>query len=260
MIVLSPGTRIHSTPKQGFMDNDYGTLDAFDTTTDDTTADTTDPWDDPWGDTLGDNGENVGTSDDYELSDGSLVSLSELEQGYLRQSDYTRKTQDLAAQRAELAEAEELMSALRSDPEGTLEALQRHLGTPEEVEDIDPLEQKVRDHSEFIEQQRAQSMQHEVESELAGLAEEYGDFDWNAVLEFAVSKEIPDLEAALLLMTKASERDNSRKEANEKALNAKRGAQIVSRGSRAQGQVSEGGAINSVMDAWNAAKRELGYE
>ena len=259
MIVLSPGTRIHSTPKQGFMDNDYGTFDAFDTTTYDTTADyTTDLWDD----NVGDNRTNVGTEDNlYYLADGTEIPIDELEQGYLRQSDYTRKTQDLAAQRAQLAEAEELMAALQSDPQATLEALQRHLiGDDSDLEDLDPLEMEVREHRQFIEQQRSQELQYEVEDELAGLEDEYGEFDWDEVLEFAIDREIPDLEAALLLYDIELEREAAREEANYSILENKRGGPPVSRGSRAQGQVSESFEITSVMDAWEAAKRELGYE
>lgn len=260
MIVLSPGTRIHSTPKQGFMDNDYGTFDAFDTTTDDTTADYTT---DLWGDNVGDNSEDVGTDDNlYYLSDGTEVPINELEQGYLRQSDYTRKTQELAQQRADLAEAEDLMFALQNDPKATLEALQRHLvGEAEELEDLDPLELEVREHRQFIEQQRSQELQYEVENELADLEEEYGEFDWDEVLEFAIDREIPDLEAALLLYDSELEREAARLEANGQILAAKRGQPPVARGmSRPQGQVSQSTPINSVMDAWEAAKRELGYE
>lgn len=203
------------------------------------------------------------TGNKFVLSDGSEVTLDELERGYLRQSDYTRKTQDLSRQRDELAQAEQLLRALESDPKSTLEALQRHLiGEFDEdgFEDLDPVEQELREHRAFIEQQRAATVQYEVEAELAGLAEQYGDFDWNAVLEFAVNREIPDLEAALLLYNKQVERESTRQQANQRALQAKRGAPPVARGSRAQGTVSESVEINSVMDAWQAAKRELGFE
>lgn len=235
-----------------------GTLDADMTT--DNTATATDLIDTAPGDTE----EVVSTSDVSDvirLSDGSEVSLDELERGYLRQSDYTRKTQDLSKQRDELAQAEQLLRALESDPKATLDALQRHLLVDEpDLDEIDPVEAELREHREFIEQQRALAMQHEVEAELAGLAEQYGEFDWSAVLEFAVTKEIPDLEAAYLLWNKQTERERARQEGNQKALAAKRNAPPVARGSRAQGTVDESVEIMSVMDAWRAAKRELGYE
>jgi hypothetical protein len=119
---------------------------------------------------------------------------------------------------------------------------------------------QLRDHEAFIEQQRAAQLQYEIQTELAGLAEQYGEFDFNSVLEFAVEREIPDLEAALLLYNKQAERERSRQEANQKALAAKRGAPPVAGGSRAQGTVDESVEIKSVMDAWRAAKQELGYD
>jgi hypothetical protein len=206
---------------------------------------------------------NPDTSDRFRLSDGSEVSLDELERGYLRQSDYTKKTQDLSRQRAELAQAEQLLQALEADPRATLEALQRHLIGDEQrvdLDDLDPVELELREHREFIEQQRAAQMQYEIEAELAGLSQQYGDFNWGQVLEFAIDQEIPDLEAALLLYNKVSEREQARREGNERALSAKRGAPPVAGGSRAQGTVSQSVSIDSVMDAWKAAKNELGFE
>ena len=51
------------------------------------------------------------------------VSQSELLNGYQRQADYTRKTQELAVERERLQQAETIAQALESDPEGTLKAL-----------------------------------------------------------------------------------------------------------------------------------------
>jgi hypothetical protein len=208
--------------------------------------------------------ESPDTSQRLTLSDGTQVSLDELERGYLRQSDYTRKTQDLSRQRGELAQAEQLLAALEADPRATLDALQRHLiGDVQQdidLDDLDPVELELREHREFIEQQRATQMQYEIESELAGLAQQYGSFDWGGVLEFAINQEIPDLEAALLLYNKTVEREQARRAGNEQALSAKRNAPPVSGGSRAQGTVSQSVSIDSVMDAWKAAKNELGYE
>lgn len=47
---------------------------------------------------------------------GEKISLDELKAGYLRQSDYTRKTQDLARQRTATAALEGLGTILASDP------------------------------------------------------------------------------------------------------------------------------------------------
>lgn len=46
------------------------------------------------------------------------VTLADLKQGYLRQADYTRKTQELSAQRALLQEAVDFHKAFLDDPQG----------------------------------------------------------------------------------------------------------------------------------------------
>jgi hypothetical protein len=46
------------------------------------------------------------------------VTVQELSEGYLRQADYTRKTQDLAAQREQAKQALDFFAAFQSDPEG----------------------------------------------------------------------------------------------------------------------------------------------
>ena len=43
------------------------------------------------------------------------VSLEELQQGYQRQADYTRKTQEIAVERERLQQAEAIVSALETD-------------------------------------------------------------------------------------------------------------------------------------------------
>ena len=56
------------------------------------------------------------------------VTLEELQKGYQRQSDYTRKTQQVAQERERLQQAEAIVSALESDPEGTLTTLAQTFG------------------------------------------------------------------------------------------------------------------------------------
>ena len=71
--------------------------------------------------------------------DGSeeQVSLDELRDGYQRQSDYTRKTQELASERQRLEQAEAIVSSLESDPEGTLKALSEAFGISDAPRDND---------------------------------------------------------------------------------------------------------------------------
>ena len=51
------------------------------------------------------------------------VSQTELINGYQRQADYTRKTQELATERERLAQGEAIVQALESDPESAVSAL-----------------------------------------------------------------------------------------------------------------------------------------
>ena len=55
----------------------------------------------------------------FELG-GEQVPLSELQRGYMRQSDYTQKTQLLSSQRQQYEAATRLAEALQADPRGTL--------------------------------------------------------------------------------------------------------------------------------------------
>lgn len=48
------------------------------------------------------------------------VSLEELQNGYQRQADYTRKTQEIAAERERLLQAEAIVSALEKIQQGHL--------------------------------------------------------------------------------------------------------------------------------------------
>ena len=84
------------------------------------------------------------------------VSLDELRNGYQRQSDYTRKTQELASERERLAQGEAIVQALEADPQGAISALAGAFGvsggnqdtmtTHDEVdyEDLDPDEVRLR--------------------------------------------------------------------------------------------------------------------
>lgn len=56
------------------------------------------------------------------------VSVEELGKGFMRQSDYTRKTQDLALQRKDLASAQQLYDQLQANPHGMVTALADQLG------------------------------------------------------------------------------------------------------------------------------------
>ena len=136
------------------------------------------------------------------------VSLSELRDGYQRQSDYTRKTQELASERERLQQAEAIVSALESDPTGTLTALGQAFGvdtpTPqpqqssydEWQEGPDPTQQRLQSLEAQVAAQARTHRQQVLDKEVGGLKNRYGDFDEKALFQHALTNRIPNLEAA----------------------------------------------------------------
>lgn len=194
----------------------------------------------------------------YRLPDGTEVTLSELEQGYLRQSDYTKKTQSLAQQRAEAEQALRLMQALADDPMGTLTALQENLIGPED--DLDPTEAQLRAHEERFAQLEQQRFEMELNQMLTSLEGEYADrgFDRDAVMEWAYQHEIPNLEAAFLHMEAKQAADAARAAGNQAALQRKQ--QVPPLGGRSRqlgGDAPVFREVKNVRDAMANALAEL---
>lgn len=69
----------------------------------------------------------IGDSTNVDIN-GTSVPLAELKNGYLRQADYTQKTQELAELRKEASDALTLWKALQTDPQGTLRRLNTKAG------------------------------------------------------------------------------------------------------------------------------------
>lgn len=116
---------------------------------------------------------------EYEIN-GEKVSLEELTKGYLRQSDYTKKTQEVARQSREAQEALSLFEQVKQRPE-VAEAL-----------NYDPREAETRQ----IEQNYYDLM---LEQEVSTLSAKYADFEVSEVLDFAVQRNMQSLEDAYFL-------------------------------------------------------------
>ena len=85
------------------------------------------------GDTANEPPEHVLNLDEFsdymvDLGNGEYIPASELKGGGLRQSDYTRKTQEIAEMRKSLERAETLDRSLQVNPQGTLEYLAKQHG------------------------------------------------------------------------------------------------------------------------------------
>ena len=200
----------------------------------------------------------------------SEVTLSELQQGYQRQADYTRKTQELASERQRLEQAEAIVSALEADPKGALTALSTAFGiednrssspTDEWEEDSDPQEQRIASLEATVAQQTRASRQTALEKEVNALHSKYGDFDADALYKHALTNRIPNLEAAYAHMNFGSLATYAgRLHEDRERTESKRGAKVESGTSRQAGVVTSTTAEKpmSIREAFAQAKKELG--
>ena len=133
------------------------------------------------------------------------VSLDEMRNGYQRQSDYTRKTQDLAAERERLAQGEAIVQALESDPRGAVSALADAFGVSmgnqntdqnELVEDLDPEEVRLRRIEQSIEEQDRANRQQNMQKEVKELSTKFNtEIDEKALYSHALKHNIGKLMA-----------------------------------------------------------------
>lgn len=198
--------------------------------------------------------------------DGQEYTLDEARAAVMRQADYTRKTQDLAAERQSLAQAKALFDAIQADPRGSIEALQEHFADAlqDNDDEVDPVEARLRRVESFESEQRQQAALAAVDAELTGLEQRYGQFDRNAVLQHAVDNNIGNLRAALLDLRESDPNvmaAQQRAAADAAALAAKQGLAPVAGGSAAAGATKPGGKpIERPSDALREALAEAGVD
>lgn len=105
------------------------------------------------------------------------VTEDELKSGYMRQQDYTRKTQTVAEQRRELEQAANLYRALNNDPAGTLKLLAQELGVselaPADDDFADPVTQKVQTLERELGIIRQREVEREIQREIDDLKSTY---------------------------------------------------------------------------------------
>ena len=198
------------------------------------------------------------------------VTLEELQQGYQRQADYTRKTQELASERQRLQQAETIVNALEADPQGTLEALggalgvQGNPGTQDDMswEDEDPTAQRVAQLEAQVAQQAKTHRQQALDKEVARLKGVYGEFDERELFQHALNNKIANLEAAYAhknFGTMANYAGQLQRDAD--ALDAKRkGAPVEGGKSVQEGAVSTDKTKepSTLREAFALAKQQLG--
>ena len=198
------------------------------------------------------------------------VTLEELQQGYQRQADYTRKTQELASERQRLQQAETIVAALEADPQGTLDALggalgvQGNPGTQDDTswEDEDPTTQRVAQLEAQVAHQAKTHRQQALDKEVTRLKGVYGEFDERELFQHALNNKIANLEAAYAhknFGTMANYAGQLQRDAD--ALDAKRkGAPVEGGKSVQEGAVSTDKTKepSTLREAFALAKQQLG--
>ncbi len=196
------------------------------------------------------------------------VTLEELQKGYQRQADYTRKTQEIAVERERLQQAEAIVSALENDPSGTLQTLARSFNvdtfdqpqTNEDGYELDATEKKLVElESKLAKQEQAQRVQ-QVEREVDTLQEKYGEFDRKELLNHALKHGIPNLEAAYTHMRFNEVKSTADKLTQEQEItNKKREAAVVAPGGSTQSGTTPEPTpkVTSLREAFALAKQQL---
>lgn len=208
---------------------------------------------------------DYGDTDSYEEQPVESPDEIEARNAGMRQADYTRKTQELAAQRQELelqrqslVHAEAIWNALNEDPAAVIEALHERFGDLLEEEDSIPPElQRLEEVEQYIEDQMNQQLLDQLYNECRSLQNEFSDgFDPDVLIEFAVDHEIPNLRAAYLLRRNQSERAARDKQRVAKKAGA---PPILGGASRTPGSLTNApDDISSFEDAFNAAMADIG--
>ena len=206
--------------------------------------------------------------------DGSeeQVSLDELRDGYQRQSDYTRKTQELASERQRLEQAEAIVSSLVSDPEGTLKALGDAFGISDAPRDNDetsgsmweaPDDETTKRLTELEGRVQGYDRLHKkqaLEKQVSHLKGKYGDFNEKELFQHALRNKIGNLEAAITHMRYNDVATKAEKlEQEQSRLEAKRDASVVEPSGSKQAGSSRTAAPQpmSIREAFETAKRDL---
>ena len=123
------------------------------------------------------------------FGDYTLDELKEFKNGYLRQSDYTRKTQELARQREEANEALEVYEYLRNNPHLVNALMQMDNGQ------VNPVVQKATPENAMMQQILHTQKAMEIEMKLNDLKSKYGnDIDEVALFQKANQLKTEDLE------------------------------------------------------------------
>jgi len=125
------------------------------------------------------------------------VTFDEMKNGYLRQQDYTKKTQDLSRKSKEAEEAMHYYNFIQQNPK-IAEQLKQSVGLPQR---LDPSQKKVIE----LEDKLYDMM---LDREIDKLQNKYDDFEAHEVLQVAYDKKITNLEDAYQLVKSQKQQNN----------------------------------------------------
>lgn len=196
------------------------------------------------------------------------VPMAEAMDGFMRQADYTRKTQSLAEDRKMAAWAREMQSAIQNDPHGTIKALQGALGLEADVEadiyadldpELQPMAAQLREQQaqlahfqRLMEQQQQNQVLEQVKTEIASVRNQFPDFDERKVLPIAAERGLSILDAYKL--GKADEFLQAETQRARVAAEAAAKAADVARKREVTARVSQGGSVSGSAGAASATK------
>lgn len=115
------------------------------------------------------------------------IPIDELAKGYLRQSDYTRKTQEIAQKARQLEKIEQLYQKVQANPERA-QQLAQEFNVPVLDPQVDYVTQLQQNYYDLL-----------LEKEIGELQAKYTDFDPQVVLPLALEEKLENLENAYLL-------------------------------------------------------------
>jgi hypothetical protein len=207
------------------------------------------------------------------------VPLSEALQGYSRQADYTRKTQQLAEQQREAQFAITLQKALENNPEATLRLLQEQYGvavpqpTAGDSDDedwlADPTEARFKEYDQRLQAAEQFRADQELQVALRVLQQQFGDdFDPQAVVSTAMQTgrmDLANIHKEMMFdkfwsQQQAQQEAERRRQTDESQRTAAKAgvAAHIGGGASSAAETPETGTATSVADAYMQAKRTLG--
>lgn len=157
-------------------------------------------------------------NDGITLPDGSVITHEEAAKGYMRNRDYTQKTQDLANQRRIAQRGVDLLTALDQDPQATVELIANTykvrqpvaapaapaatnewgepVEAPADTPEVAVLKAEIQQLRGTVGNVAQQQQRSALMNELADVQSRYGDFDQEVILRHMQANDIPTVEMA----------------------------------------------------------------